>query len=185
MLRGDSVYLVPLDKANMAVVLGWLNDPAVNRWMLTGHIPLTLAEEEAYYEASWRHAAERSAFQYEIHLAAGDAYIGNCGLEHVDLQHRHGEIGIMIGDRDQWGKGYAGDAIRTLLRFGFETLGLHSVRICCYPENTRAYELYKRLGFMETGRDREASFLNGAFRDMVRLDMLEDEFVERYGRSAG
>lgn len=183
-LRGKNVYLVPLDVTNAEVARAWINDPDVNTWLLTGQIPLSRDAELGFYATAEENARTRTGFVFEIHLRDGDRYIGNCGLEHVDLVHRNAEVGIVIGERDAWGKGLGGDALVTLLRFAFDTLGLHAVQISVFEGNTRAHDLYRRLGFTEGGRDREAFFARGAFHDHIRLDMLESEFRERHNASA-
>lgn len=178
MLRGETVYLTTLDRANLETVRAWINDPEINTWMLSGHIPVSSGSEAAWYEAADKRAAEHSAFIFEIHVADDGRYIGNCGLEGVDLVHRHAEIGIAIGVIDQQNKGYGRDAIRTLLRFGFETLGLHTITICHVAGNERGAHLYRSIGFREAGVLRQHTFLRGEYHDEVVLDMLDSEWRE-------
>lgn len=180
MLTGALVTLTRFDISNAEKLRTWVNDPEVHRWMATGQRELTLEQELAFFESTERDWEEGSAYRFEIHAASDGRLLGVCGLEHADGYHRHAEVGLFIGEPQEWGQGFGGDAIRTLLRFAFEGLELHSVRICVYPENVRALELYRRIGFRETGRDREAWFISGGMRDLVRLDMLEDEYRARY-----
>ncbi len=176
MIPGTLVYLTPVDPANAETARGWINDPAVNRWMLSGHIPVSKDSELAWYADAERQWQAGSAYRFEVHDAGDSRLVGHISLEHVDMLHRHAEVGIVIGRPADWGKGYGADALRTLLRFGFETLGLHRIWITVFAENERAHALYKRVGFTECGRDREWGFLHGAYRDLVRLDMLEHEW---------
>lgn len=180
MLRGELTYLVPLDAANAETVRAWINDPEIHRWMMSGHVPVSAAAEVAWYEHSEELQRAGEAYRFEVHDASDGALIGTCGLEHVSALHRHGEIGLLIAPPDRWGRGFGADVLRTLLRFAFDTLGMHTARITVFAGNERAFELYKRVGFTETGRDREAYFLGGAFRDLVRLDMTEDEWRALY-----
>lgn len=177
MIRGDSIYLTELDRGNLETIRGWLNDPDVHRHLFVGHVPITREEEERFYDMQGPAAGE---YNFEIHVAADGRYIGNVGLKGVDLIHRHGEIGIVIGDRASWGKGYGADAIRACLRFAFLTLGLHCVSIRTHEKHSRALELYRRLGFVETGRERESVYRDGRFSDHVVFDMLEREYRALY-----
>lgn len=181
MLNGEIAYLAPLELSSAPLLLEMISDPEVHRWMITGQRPLSLEDEIAFIESSHAASGAGTAYRFEIRALDDGRLLGVCGLEGVDDYHRHAEIGIFIGHAREWGRGFASDAIRTLLSFGFGELGLHSVRIACYPENTRAHRLYVKLGFAETGRDRESHLISGAMRDLVRLDMLEDEYRERYG----
>lgn len=180
MIKGDKIYLTELDRSNAETIRGWLNDPEVHRYLLVGQVPITREDEERFYETR---GLSSTNYDFEIHVAEDGRYIGNVGIKDVDLVHRHGEIGIAIGDKTSWGKGYGGDAILACLRFAFLTLGLHSVSIRTHEEHTRALELYRRLGFVETGREREYIYRDGSFGDHVVFDMLDREFHARYSDS--
>lgn len=179
MIKGDKIYLTELDRANAETIRTWLNDPEVHRFLMVGHVPITREEEERYYDSQ---ATAPGVYNFEIHVAADGRYIGNVGLKDVSLPHRNGEIGIAVGSKDDWGKGYGADAIITCLRFAFLTLGLHSVCIRTEERHERALELYSRTGFVQTGRERERVYREGGFRDHVVFDMLESEFREHYCR---
>ena len=179
MLRGDTVYLTPLDAGNAEVARAWINDPGVNRYLLAGQVPVTRQQEASFYEDAARDHAAGARFVFEIHVAADGRYIGNCGLEKVDMRHRSAEIGIVIGELDAQNNGYGRDAIRTLLRFGFDTLGLHRIAIKCQADNDRGMHLYPKLGFLEVGRERDATYTFGRWVDQVVLDMLDSEWRAR------
>jgi RimJ/RimL family protein N-acetyltransferase len=181
MIRGEKIYLTELDRRNAETIRAWLNDPEVHRFLLVGHLPITREQEELYYD---RQSQAVDSFAFEIHVAADDRYIGNIGLKDVDFVHRHGEIGIVIGDKTAWGQGYGADAIVACLGFAFFALGLHRVSIRVHEEHTRGLELYRRLGFVETGREREHIYQEGHFQDEIILDMLEPEYRTLYRSSA-
>lgn len=183
MIRGTSVNLTRFDTANAETLRGWLNDPAVNEWLISSQLPLSSEQELAFFELTEREWNAGTAYRFEIHAADDGRLIGICGLDAVSLLHRRGEVGIFIGSVADQNRGYGRDAIVTLLRFGFERLGLHSVAIKANVENERAVHLYDSIGFTETGRERECAFMRGRFRDHVCYDMLEDEFRARYGES--
>lgn len=176
LLTGTSTYLTRLDESNAEVIRGWINDPETHRWMLAGHIPVSRRDELEFISASEDATAARTAFRFEVHALDDSRILGICGVEHVDLIHRHGELGIFIGSAEERGRGFGEDALRVLMRFAFDTLGLHNLRICALSGNAGARALYERLGFTVTGTDREAWYLDGSFHDLVRLDMLEAEY---------
>jgi RimJ/RimL family protein N-acetyltransferase len=182
MIRGTSVYLTRFDTANAEQARAWLNDPAVNEWMLSGQIPYSREQELSFFELTERDWSAGTAYRFEIHAADDGRFIGIVGLDSVSLIHRWAEIGVFIGSLGDQNRGYGRDAIVTLLRFSFDRLGLHSIAIKANAENARAVHLYTSIGFTQTGRDRECVFMRGRFRDHVCFDMLEDEFHERYGR---
>jgi RimJ/RimL family protein N-acetyltransferase len=176
MLRGERVLLTTFDPANAETARAWVNDPETHRFMLSGQEYVTEEAERAFFEDTEKARAAGTAHRFEVHDVESGVLIGVAGLEGVSGYHRHAELGIMIGDPAYRGRGFGADTLRTLLRFGFDELGLHSLRICVFRGNDRAYELYRRVGFTETGCDRQTCLISGEMRDLIRLDMLEDEW---------
>jgi RimJ/RimL family protein N-acetyltransferase len=179
MLRGERVYLTPLDPANAEIARGWINDPEINRYLLTGQVPVTIDQEAAFYRRAETQWAAGCGYIFEIHIAGDGRYIGNCGLEKVDVRHRSAEIGILIGELGEQDKGHGRDALMTLTRFGFDTLGLNRIEIRSQADNERAMHLYEKLGFKPTGLLREATYTYGKFVDEAIFDMLASEWRAR------
>ncbi len=90
--------------------------------------------------------------------------------------HRTAEFGIMIGEKECWGKGYGTEATRLVLDYGFSSLGLHNIMLRAFSFNERALRAYRRAGFREFGRRREAIRLGGQAYDDVQMDCLATEF---------
>jgi len=173
MIPGEKVVLTALDPANAETVRAWINNPAINRYTLVGHVPLTPGDEAAFYA---RMDASASDYVLEIHDKETMQLIGHVGLHRVDLRHSWGEIGIMIGDAEYHGRGYGRDAIKTMLRFGFDTLGLHRIEISARADNEPAVHLYRSIGFTQVGVHRDTDFAEGRYHDLVVMDMLESEY---------
>jgi RimJ/RimL family protein N-acetyltransferase len=176
MINGQSVVLTELDPNHADVVRGWLNDPEIRRWMISGHIPITHAAELAWYEQAEAESAAGTGYNFEIHAADDMRLLGICGLMDVARFDRHGEVGIFIGDSVEHGKGFGRDALLALVRFGFETLGLNTLRLNAIDGNDRAIGLYKAVGFKPVGTHRESRYIRGRFHDVELLDMTRDEF---------
>jgi RimJ/RimL family protein N-acetyltransferase len=176
--EGERIYLSALDKANIPIVLDWLADPDVNAFILAGHEPMSVEQEEQWYDDVAASATDRV---FEIHVADDGRYIGNLGLHKIDAGHRHAEIGLFIGSKPDQNRGLGRDAIVTALRYAFDTLGLHRVYLRCQPGNERALRAYRAIGFVEVGRERESALVDGRYRDHLVFDLLEDEFRSRYG----
>ncbi|MGB4441931.1 MAG: GNAT family protein [Coriobacteriia bacterium] len=181
MICGTTIYLTRFDRANAETLRAWINDPAVNEWLISSQLPFSSEQELAFFDLTGREWSAGTAYRFEIHVAEDDRLIGIAGLDSVSLLHRRGEVGIFIGSVPDQNRGYGRDAILTLLRFGFDRLGLHSIAIKANTENERSVHLYSSIGFVETGHERECAFMRGRFRDHVCYDMLESEFHERYG----
>jgi RimJ/RimL family protein N-acetyltransferase len=176
MLKGEKIYLTTLDPANAETARAWINDPEINRYLLTGQVPVSIAAEAAFYQRAVTTWSESTAYQFEIHVADDGRHIGNCGLHNVDMRHRSAEIGILIGETSEQNRGYGRDAIMTLTRFGFDTLGLNRIEIRSQADNERSMHLYEKLGFKPMGRLREATYTFGHYVDEAIFDMLVGEW---------
>ena len=105
----------------------------------------------------------------------GHSHIGNIGLHRIDWQHRSGEYGIVIGERDYWGRGIGSEATRLICDHGFRRLGLHRIWLGVFAEHEAAIAMYERVGFQVEATLCEAIFSDGRWHDQVLMRMLEGE----------
>jgi RimJ/RimL family protein N-acetyltransferase len=89
-------------------------------------------------------------------------------------------FGVSI-DRKHWGNGYAVDAIRILLRYGFQERRYQKCNSACLVSNTASIRLHQKLGFLEEGRRRRQFFMDGEFQDEVLFGLTRQEFEEQGG----
>jgi RimJ/RimL family protein N-acetyltransferase len=113
-----------------------------------------------------------------IETEAGQ-HIGNLSLMHINWKDRTAELGIVIGDKSQWGKGYAQDAIQTLLAFAFGEMNLNRVYLRVYADYTLAINAYHKCGFTQEGCLREDIYAEGVYHDMLVMGILKREFGDR------
>ncbi|MDA0700131.1 MAG: GNAT family N-acetyltransferase [bacterium] len=90
---------------------------------------------------------------FGIHDADGD-YIGT--VELYDLRGSEATLGIIIGERTHWSRGFGSEAMRALLAYAFEELGLERVRLHTFGDNVRAQSAYRKVGFVEQRRETNA-----------------------------
>jgi RimJ/RimL family protein N-acetyltransferase len=175
-IYGERVRLRAIEREDVPRFVRWFNDPEV-RQFLTMYRPLSRAEEERWVESL---ASRREDIVLAIEVRAGDqwVHIGNVGLHRIDWKNRTATLGIVIGEREYWGKGYGTEAVRTMLRYAFEELGLNRVELETYSFNPRAIRCYEKAGFKREGVRRQALYRNGKFHDVILMGILRDEFEE-------
>ena len=173
-ITGDRVALGPLHRGLLPHLARWYND--VRFSVLAGDAPLPLTPEdiEAEYERAVR-ADHRVDFA--IYERTTLRPMGAANLRDIDDHHRSAEFGIGIGEPDCWGKGYGTETTFLALEYGFTTLGLHSIFLDPVAFNERAIRAYRRAGFREIGRRREAYRVGARFYDLVLMDCLAAEFT--------
>ena len=117
----------------------------------------------------------RNKFQLAITLADSGRLIGNCGVRLTAPGSNIGDIGYEL-DPLFWGNGYATEAARAMLQFGFEQLQLHRITAVCIAENEGSVRVLTKLGMQQEGRLRENEFFKGRWWDNLLFAILESEW---------
>jgi RimJ/RimL family protein N-acetyltransferase len=158
----------------VALYQRWINDFAVLRTLAVRAMrPMTAEGEVAWYD---RLAASEDDVTFTIYECASLRPIGTTALHQVDHYNRTATFGIVIGEKDCWGKGYGTEATRLMLDYAFTGLGLHNVMLQVFANNERGLRAYRRAGFREIGRRRQARRRMGEPEDIVLMDCLATEF---------
>ncbi len=172
---GELVRLAQISRENLPAFAQWFRDYEVQRLLVPGVlVPITDEAEEAWHERAARHGDEH---HFSIHTLADDELIGNCGLHGVDHKNSGAMFGILIGEKEYWGKGYGTDATRLALRFAFDELNLHRVQLEVYDYNVWAIRAYEKAGFSHEGKRREALFREGQYHDVLIMGILRQDWA--------
>ena len=133
--------------------LAMVNDvERVARLIGTRTEPLTEEQERSWVR---RKLEEKAALYSMIEKATGD-FIGNCEL--MDVRDGYAELGIAItGDKQD--RGFGTEAVRALVQYGMDTLGLRRVFLRVFPDNARAIRVYEKCAFREYDRTAEDVFM--------------------------
>jgi RimJ/RimL family protein N-acetyltransferase len=170
MLQGQKVILRAIEPADLANYVVWLNDPEVLAW-LGRYRPMSLPGEQAWYEAqAGRDDVLNFAIEYE------SRHVGGCGFLNINRASQNAEVGIFIGDKSLWDQGLGKDALRTLVRYGFDYLNFHRVYLRVFAENARAVHAYEQVGFVHEGRFRQNEWRHGQWQDTLYMSILRDEW---------
>ena len=119
----------------------------------------------------------RLKFQLAVTLRETGELIGNCGIRKDSTESRLGDIGYEFSP-EHWGRGYATEAAREIVRFGFEELGLHRIWSWCVADNVGSWRVMEKIGMHREGHLRENEFYKGRWRDTLMYGMLENEWRE-------
>ena len=175
MIYGERIRFRRAEKTDLPLFMEWINDPDVTEG-LTLYLPMGMWEEEEWFaRLAKRPQTERPM---TVEIADGDGWraIGNLSFFNIDAVARSGEIGIMLGDKSIWNQGYGTEAMRLLLKHGFETLNLNRIQLYVYDANIWAIRTYEKVGFIHEGRKRQALFKNGKYQDILIMSVLREEW---------
>lgn len=143
-LKGERLSLRPFRPEDLARTRAWVADPEIARWILPAWplLPSSWDEWLRRVYTSW------DSVHFAIVLSEG-RHIGNCSLHTIRWEEGVAEVGIVLGEKDCWGRGYGPEALRLLLGYAFGQLGLRKVVLHVHRENRRAIRAYKKVGFVE------------------------------------
>ena len=110
-----------------------------------------------------------------ICLQDNHKHIGNIKLGPINLIHKYAEISLFIGDKNEWGKGLATEAIYTLTNYVFDILKLHKLTAGCYANNISSVKAFKKAGFFEDGIWKNQYLCNGEYVDRICLAQIKNE----------
>ncbi|MBN2146051.1 MAG: GNAT family N-acetyltransferase [Anaerolineales bacterium] len=180
MIFGERIRFRSIEREDLPHFVAWFNDPEV-RAGLGLYLPLSQVEEEAWFDDLQKRAPDERPLSIEVRQSstAGDdgwILIGDCGLLNIDQRNRSAELGIMIGDKTFWNRGYGTEAVRLLVKHGFQTLNLHRIFLRVFETNPRAIRSYEKAGFVSEGRQRQAEFRGGKYIDVIVMSMLDSEY---------
>jgi len=174
MLRGERVTLRALSRNDLPRVWAFNNDLGVE---LAGGgdppLPQSLERLQAEFDqGAAKGGRDGASFAIEVN----GLVIGSCGLFNVNETDRTCELGIGIGDKEYWGRGYGRETIALLADYAFRLRNWRKVWLRVQGNNERAIRAYRACGFVEEGRQRAHVWSAGDYDDLVLLGLLRDEW---------
>ncbi len=142
-LESERLVLCPLTSEHLSErYVNWMNDPSIFKYLESGG-NYSIEKLKDYLEEQ----EKKDILFWAIHLKGSHKHIGNIKIDPVDKIQKSGEYGIMIGDKNEWGRGYAKEASLLVIKYCFQELGLTRISLGVIEKNIGALELYKKMGF--------------------------------------
>lgn len=167
-MRGEQVSLGPLASADAAALWRWIND----RTLVLNNAPYRPIHEGTHRDWFAQITSRTDAVIFAIRALPDDVLIGVCQLHSIHPIHRSAELQIRIGEAAWRGKGCGREAVSLLLETGFHDLNLRRIYLHVLAGNAAAIRLYRRAGFVEEGRLREAVCIGGRYEDLLVMGLL-------------
>jgi RimJ/RimL family protein N-acetyltransferase len=176
-IYGERIRFRHAERSDLPAFARWFNDPEV-RENLTMYLPMSQVNEEKWFEGMIQRHPDEQVMGIEVQEDDGWTLIGNCSFMALDRRVRSAEVGIAIGEKAYWNRGYGTEAIQLLLKHGFETLNLNRIYLRVYETNPRAIRAYEKAGFVPEGRLRQAQYKHGAYFDVLMMSVLRSEWEQ-------
>lgn len=180
----EPVYLRALELSDAALVHRWHNDR--NLYELLGG-PFHFVSRhavETWLDRKTCYAAPSDEVSLAICVVSSDKHVGNIYLRHIDWIARHAEMQILIGDISERSKGYGSAALRQILCYAFNDLGLNRIYLYVMTDNSAAIRSYEKTGFNVEGILRGHIMKQGRRKDVNIMAISSGEYLRRLESSA-
>jgi RimJ/RimL family protein N-acetyltransferase len=169
------LVLREMETDDWPVVLAYENDERYLRYYVWTERGESLVRDYVQKLVDWRFEQPRRKFQLAITLPQDGTLIGICGIRRKPDNEFEGDIGYELNP-EYWGRGYATEAARAVVAFGFEHLRLHRVSSWCNAANLASAHVLERVGMRQEGRLREDRHYKGRRWDTLLYGLLKHEW---------
>ena len=174
-IKGKKIFLRAFEKEDLTLLKKWANDPDI-QYMLGGwHFPTNENDQEKWFNSiSCNSLNQRFAIETkELGL------IGMANIVDIDWKNKNAFHGMMLGDKETRGKGYAVDAVMAIMKFAFEELGLQRLDGSMIEYNEASLKMYiGKCGWKEEGRQREWYYRKDRFWDRIMVGITKSDYHE-------
>ena len=179
LFRGKLVRLTSEEPAARAKVeVRWQRDTEFHR--LADSDPAQLVSEKKlkeWFEKQSETSFKPERYSFAVRTLADDRHIAFFALW-LDLIHNEAWVGIGIGEREFWGKGYGTEMMKLCLQYAFTELNVHRVSLGLHEYNPRALRSYEKAGFRLEGRTRQDLMREGKRYDSLWMGILREEWMQ-------
>jgi [ribosomal protein S5]-alanine N-acetyltransferase len=160
-LETERLILRPISMDDADATYAYAIDPVSSEFM-PWEVHRSMADTIAYLETIPKDYAARERISFAMVLKSTGEFIGSCGFHHILLKHHSIRIGYLLIP-SQWGKGYMTEAVREMIRFAFDEMGMHRVEATCDYDNIRSARVMERCGMTLEGVFRDHEVRQGKF----------------------
>ncbi len=182
-IMGERIFLELLsDEGISEDYVTWMQDKDVLQY-LTGRDGGYSVQELKEYVTQMKKSPHD--YLFGIFLKEENVHIGNIKIGNVNSLHRFGDVGLIIGNKDRWGKGYATEAVALATQYAFNGLNLNKLTAGMVVDNVGSYKAFIKAGYREVGRLTGHVLLKGRYVDTVLVEKCRDwhcEDKKAYGR---
>ena len=181
-LYGQRIRLRAAERSDLPLFTTWLADPQVTENLMVNQ-PMSLASEEIWFENMLKRPAREQVLVIEALQAADDpgealryVPIGNTSFNAVEEPALAAEIGIFIGEKTYWNRGFGTETMGVMLGHGFENRNCQRSWLRVFAPNLRAIRAYEKAGFTHEGKFREGHYQHGSYVDVLIMSVLRQEW---------
>lgn len=169
-LNGEKIYLKLLNVDDVTQnYINWLNDSEINEFLECRWKNHTFEEVKDYVKNI---SDSSSDYMFGIFNKDTNEHIGNIKIGDINQIHRYANIGLVIGNKKSWGKGYGAEAITLITRYAKNELNLNKLIAGIYENNIGSYKAFLKAGYNNAARYKKQRFYKGSYIDEIVVEKL-------------
>lgn len=173
-LIGEKIFLRSLVRDDIhGNWFKWFNDPEINKNMYNGTLPNNVKSFERFIDN--KVSSSNNCILAICDKKTGE-HIGNIGIHNINWVNGSGEYGIVLGEKQYWGKGCASEASKLILGHAFYRLNLRKIWLGVFANHTSAIELYKKIGFRKEAELEKEVKRNNEYINVIRMRIFNEEW---------
>lgn len=165
-----------LERKDLTTINLWRNDPELIQYLGAPYRFINYDVDNRWFDGYM--ASRNSTIRCAVVTEKSDDILCLVTLADINSVSQSAVLHIMIGNKDNQGKGIGSYAVTNILKHAFYNLNLRRVELDVLASNARAIHLYEKIGFKREGTKRKSVFKNGIFEDMHFYAILKEEFSE-------
>ncbi len=173
-LETERLILRKMTPDDAEAVFAYASDPEVSRYTLW-ETHRSIEDSRAFLELVIQKYENGGEPDWGIIYRGDHHFVGACGLVNWEAEHARAEAGFVLS-REYWGRGLMPEAVRAMIRFGFEAMNLNRIEARCIAENVASARVMEKAGMAYEGTLRQREYINGAYRNIKLYAILKKEF---------
>ncbi len=174
-LKTERLILRPFEDTDASVIFPLINEADVVRYLLAVPHPHPEDRLLPWMRSAREATRRRERFHFAIVLRETRLPVGDCSFHDVSWENMSAEFGYWLG-KPYWGRGYMTEAVRELVRFGFEDLGLERIHARVQAPNIASIRVIEKAGLKLEYIARREVRKDGEFRDMLHYGLIREEY---------
>lgn len=171
-LSGEHVCLRSIQESDASEdYCRWMNDSEVNQYLESRFQPWSIEQIKEFVRIM---RADANSVFFAIVDKDSDKHIGNLKIGPLRREHKTAEIGLVIGDKNYWGRGVGTEAVELACDFIFNSLNYRKATAGAYSVNESSVKVFQKCGFVIEGVRKKQSLCNGQYVDSVILGKLKE-----------
>lgn len=173
-IEGGKVYLREVRESDVNEdYYVWMNDSEITQHLETRFYPNSMPRILSFVKSKFE---DPNNVFLAIISKDSDKHIGNIKLGPINWIHRTGEIGIVLGDKQMWGKGIATETLTLMSTYAFNKLNLRKLTAGCYSNNNGSEKAFVKAGYIVEGIRKNHFFCDGIYVDYILLGLINPNY---------